>query len=143
MRAVLKIAAVLALIAVAICGAFAFINHSKPAIVNTALETSGVKNQVEEALRTHVADIAAATGMSEEQVSNAINDLDISSWTATELPANAQETGSTDVRYQGVDATVTTYADPSYVTVEALGQTVTLSVPESAQQYVPLLGYLS
>lgn len=143
MRALLKIVAVLALIAVAICGVFAVINQARPAMVNTALEATGVKSQAENALRSHAADIAAATGLSEEQVNSAIDDLGISSWTAIELPAGAQETGSSSVSYQGVDATVTTYADPTYVTVDALGQTATLSVPESAQQYLPLLSYLS
>lgn len=142
MKTVTKILAVLALVAVAIVGAFTLISRSGTAVVNTALEASGVKTQAEDVLRSHVADIAAATGMSEDQVNAAIDRLDIASWNATDLPAGAQQAGSVDVSYQGVDATVTTYSDPSYVTVDALGQNITLSVPESAQQYLPLLSYL-
>ena len=75
-------------------------------------------------------------------MSAAIDQLDISSWSAMALPADATATGSFTTSYQGAEATVTTYADPSYITVDAYGQTITLSVPESAQQYVSLLGYL-
>ena len=143
MKALTKIVAVLALVAVVVCGAFALMNQAAPTAVNAALDASGVKTQAEDTLRSHVSDIAAATGLSEDQVNAAIDDLDIASWTATDLPADAQEAGTVDVAYQGVDATVTTYSDPSYVTVNAFGQNVTLEVPASAQQYLPLLSYLS
>lgn len=143
MKALTKIIAVLALVAVVVCGALALLNQAAPTAVNAALDASGVKTQAEDALRSHVADIAAATGLSEDQVSAAIDSLDIDSWAVTSLPANVRETGSVDVAYQGVDATVTTYDDPSYVTVDALGQNITLEVPASAQQYLSLLGYLS
>ena len=41
-----------------------------------------------------------------------------------------------------VDATITTYDDPSVVTVTAMGQDITLAVPDSAQSYLPFLSYL-
>lgn len=112
------------------------------AAANAALDATGVKEKAEAALRGNVSSIAGATGLSESQVESAIDRLDISSWEVTSLPDGARAQGSTDVSYQGVDATLTTYADPSYVTVEALGQSITLAVPESAQGYVSLLGYL-
>ena len=56
--------------------------------------------------------------------------------------AGASKTGSTDISYGSTDATITTYDDPSVVTVEALGQDITLAVPDSAQSYLPFLGYL-
>ena len=40
------------------------------------------------------------------------------------------------------DATITTYDDPSVVTVTAMGQDITLAVPDSAQSYLPFLSYL-
>ena len=109
-------------------------------LTNAALDASGVKGRMEDALRSSTGAIAEATGMSEDQVSAAIDQLDISSWSAMALAADA--TGSFTTSYQGAEATVTTYADPSYITVDAYGQSITLSVPESAQQYVSLLGYL-
>ena len=80
--------------------------------------------------------------MSESQVTSAIDQLNIESWSVTTLPSNASATGTFNTTYQRASATVTTYADPSYVTVDALGQELTLSVPESAQSYVSLLAYL-
>lgn len=111
-------------------------------VANAALDASGVKGQIDSALREHASDIAAATGMSESQVTAAIDQLDIDSWNVATLPADASVAGTFDTTYQGASATVTTYADPSYVTVDALGQELTLSVPDSAQSYVSLLSYL-
>ena len=107
-------------------------------VANAALDASGIKGQIDSTLR----EIASATGMSESQVTSAIDQLNIESWSVTALPSDASATGTFNTTYQGASATVTTYADPSYVTVDALGQELTLSVPESAQSYVSLLAYL-
>ena len=109
---------------------------------NAALEASGIKDTVEDELRDHAGVIAERTGMSEDRVNGVIDDLDIQNWEATELPSDAVETGTQNVSYQGTDAVVTTYEDPSYVTVEVYGQEMTLAVPESAQGYMGYLGYL-
>lgn len=111
-------------------------------ILNGAIDASGIKGAAEDALRGNVPEIAAATGMTEQEVEAAIDRLDISSWSVTDLPAGASPTGTIDTSYQGANATVTTYADPSYITVDTLGQSVTLAVPESAQGYIAYLGYL-
>lgn len=111
-------------------------------IANAALDASGVKSSIDEALRSNVERIAAATGLSNEQVETAIDELAIESWSATTLPEGASVSGTFSTSYQGASATVTTYADPSYITVEAYGQNLTLAVPESAQQYLSLLAYL-
>lgn len=109
---------------------------------NAILDAAGVKGQADSALHQRASTIAAATGLSESQVNAAIDQLDISSWSVTTLPTNAQATGSFTTSYQGTQATVTTYSDPSYVSVDVAGQTVALSVPASAQSYVPYLRYL-
>ena len=109
---------------------------------NAILDATGLKGQADSALRQNASTIAAATGLSESQVNAAIDQLDISSWSVTTLPANAQATGSFTTNYQGTQTTVTTYSDPSYVSVNVAGQTVALSVPASAQSYVPYLKYL-
>ena len=111
-------------------------------LTNAAIDASGVKGRIEEALRANAEGIAAATGMSADEVDAAIDELDIASWSATTLPEDAAVSGSFSSSLQGTEATVTTYADPSYLTVDAYGQSITLAVPESAQQYVSLLGYL-
>lgn len=112
------------------------------AAANAALDASGVKQQVDRALRSNVGAIASATGLSEPQVTEAIDSLDVTSWSVTSLPSDASATGTASGTYGDVSATVTTYDDPSYVTVEVGGQSLTLSVPESAQQYAGLLSYL-
>lgn len=111
-------------------------------ILNGAIDASGIKGAAEDALRGNVPEIAAATGITEQEVEAAIDRLDISSWSVTDLPAGASPTGTIDTSYQGANATVTTYSDPSYITVDTLGQSVTLAVPESAQGYISYLGYL-
>ena len=114
----------------------------KNAAANAALDVSGLKSKAESALRGNVDRIAEATGMSSSQVDAAIDTLDIQSWEVTSLPEGAEKTGSANARYSGTDATITTYDDPSVVTVTAMGQDITLAVPDSAQTYLPFLGYL-
>ena len=109
---------------------------------NAALDVSGLKGQADAALRANASSIAAATGMSEAEVGYAIDALDLPSWQVTELPDDARPTGTANVSYQGQGAVLTTYADPSYVTLETAGTSVTLAVPASARDYVSLLGYL-
>ena len=112
------------------------------AVTNAAIDASGIKTKAEDALYSNAADIAAQTGMSESQVNQAIDSLDIENWSITSLPSDVEATGSQSVSYGGVSAEVTTYDDPSYISVTAEGQTFTLEVPESAQEYMSLLGYL-
>lgn len=115
---------------------------AKNAAMNAALDASGVKNRVQDALDARAGDIAAATGLPLETVQQGIDDLSVQDWQVTDLPTGAQATGTIDGAAAGVDGTLTTYADPSYVTVNAYGQTVTLAVPESAQSYLGYLTYL-
>ncbi len=114
----------------------------KNAAANAALDATGLKSKAKAALENNRDKIAAATGMSDAEVDAAIAGLDIDSWEVTSLPDGATETGTSSISYGGTDATVTTYDDPSVVTVDAYGQKVTLAVPASAQDYLPYLGYL-
>lgn len=114
----------------------------KNAAANAALDASGLKSKAKAALEGNRDKIAAATGMSDAEVDAAIAGLDIDSWEVTTLPEGASETGSSSISYGGTDATITTYDDPGVVTVDAYGQKVTLAVPDSAQGYLPYLGYL-
>ena len=103
----------------------------KNAAANAALDVSGLKSKAESALRG-----------SADRIAEAIDALDIQSWEVTSLPEGAEKTGSANVSYSGTDATITTYDDPSVVTVTAMGQDITLAVPGSAQTYLPFLSYL-
>lgn len=117
-------------------------NDAKNAATNAAINATGIKDKVQSALVANRDSIAAATGLTTDQVDAAVNDLDVANWEAATLPAGAVATGTIDGNYAGVDGTITTYDDPGYVTVEAYGQNITLSVPESAQDYLPFLNYL-
>ena len=44
--------------------------------------------------------------------------------------------------YRGIDAVLTIYEDPGYITLEAGGQHLPLSVPEGARDYISYLGAL-
>ena len=111
----------------------------KNAAANAALDVSGLKSKAESGNTDRIAE---ATGMSSSQVDAAIDALDIQSWEVTSLPEGAEKTGSANISYSGTDATITTYDDPSVVTVTAMGQDITLAVPDSAQGYLPFLSYL-
>lgn len=115
------------------------VDQAKTAAVNQAIDASGVKGAVQDALMSHAHDIAGATGISTTQVQTIINDLDIDDWQAITLPADAVEDRSISATTAGVPATLTTYEDPGYVSVTAYGQTIDLAVPASAQQYLPLI----
>lgn len=120
----------------------AFVEDARNSAVNVAIDASGAKGAVREALQSRRGDIAAATGMSEAQVDAAIDNLAIENWQAATLPTEAEPINSFSGSAYGVEGTVTTYDDPGYVTVEAYGQSVTLAVPESAQAYLPYLSYI-
>lgn len=143
----------IALIIVGIIGVFALsgtnagplselADNAKTAATNAAINASGVKEKAKSALQDNKAKIAAATGMSENEVDAAIQSLDIDGWQAATLPQGVTPTDTISGSASGVSGTVTTYDDPNYVTVEAYGQTVTLEVPASAQEYLPYLAYV-
>lgn len=112
---------------------------AKAAVANAAMDATDLKGQVKNAIDERKGDIAAATGLTADQVDELVAELDIDGWQAAALPADAVETGTVDGSYAGIDGTITTYDDPGYVTISAYGQNVTLAVPESAQAYLPYL----
>lgn len=112
------------------------------AIQNQALDNLGIKSKIDSTLRNNEEAIANYTGMSESQVDDMIDNLDIQDWNAAQLPSNATVANTYNGNYGGTEATITTYDDPSYVTVCANDQNITLSVPESAQSYLSYLQYL-
>ena len=90
----------IALIIVGIVGVFAFsgtgsgpasdlANDAKAAAANAAIDATGLKDKARSALEGSKASIAAATGLSESQVDQAIEQLDIDGWQAASLPSTA------------------------------------------------------
>lgn len=114
-------------------------SDAKTAATNAAIDATGLKDKAKSALEDNKVSIAAATGLSETQVDQAIKALNIDGWQAASLPSTATATGTIDGSAIGMDGTVTTYDDPGYISLEAYGQTVTLAVPASAQDYLPYL----
>lgn len=115
------------------------IDEGKVAAANAAIDASGVKSRAQEALEANAEVIAQRTGLPLKVVDSAIESLDIESWQVATLPSNAQPTGTFDIEYNGMAADVTTYTDPSIVTVVMYGQEVTLAVPEKSQPYLRYL----
>lgn len=118
------------------------ISNIRNAATNAVIDQTGIKEKVESYLHSNASTIASNTGLTESQVDTAIDNLDISDWSATTLPDDAVSTGTYNGNYGGTEATITTYEDPSYVTITANDQNVTLAVPSSAQSYLQYLEYL-
>lgn len=110
--------------------------------LNAALDASGAKSAIDAVLRSQAPRIAEATGRSPEEVARAIGELDIPSWGIGSLPADAVERLAVETSLSGIDAVLTIYDDPGYLTLEAGGQRLTLSVPQGAQDLISQLGDL-
>lgn len=111
--------------------------------LNALVDASGIKDTVQSELDAHLDEIASAAGLSLSEAQEAVDALDVNSWTVADLPADASATATYSTAAIGVDAEVTLYDDPGYVTVETYGQTLTFAVPESAQDYASLIAALS
>lgn len=110
--------------------------------LNAAIDSSGAKDKIEDALYDNVDEISKRTGLPKSEVKKKIGDLDISSWKATSLPADAKEKGTDTISYKGTPTKVTTYDDPSIVTIDTGGVAVTFEVPPSAQGSLDYLKYM-
>ncbi|MBQ9068861.1 MAG: hypothetical protein IJ131_07345 [Eggerthellaceae bacterium] len=110
--------------------------------VSKMVDQSGLKEAAAAELHARAGDIAALSGLDESMVDYVIDSMDIPSWQTTTLPDGLGEQASIPVEYSGANATLTTYNDPSYMTVSAYGQDITFAVPDAAQGYIPYLAYL-
>ncbi len=113
-------------------------NEAKATATNSIMDT-GIAGQIEDLINSHVDDIANITGLSTSQIESAVEDLNIDEWTAISLPDGAVATRTVDANAYGIDGTITLYEDPSYITLEAFGQTITFEIPESAQALLSFL----
>lgn len=109
------------------------------AIMNSA----GVTEKIENAVVDNKKAIAEHLGVSVDEVDAMVQDLDIGSWEAVEVPEGATAAREVGLEYEGTPVKATFYDDPSYVTLDVAGQNVTFRVPDSAQgiaeQYLELL----
>ena len=112
------------------------------AAANAVLDASGVKQALNDDLTARASRIADELGVPQELVDAGIETLAIPDWQVVQLPEDAQPAATVPFDYEGIEGSVTLYDDPAYATVTAYGQTLTLAVPESAQTYTSLLGYL-
>lgn len=109
---------------------------------NAAIDATGIKKQIDSALRDNAGEISRQTGLPLGVVDGMIDGLDVKSWKAVPLPGSAVAQSTSDVSYGGYDAKITTYDDPSVVTVSTSSGSVTLEVPANAQGYLQYLEYL-
>jgi hypothetical protein len=116
---------------------------AKNTALNSAINASGVKNTINQALHNQSAQISAASGIPQAQVDSAISNLDIDDWQAASVPSTATAVQNHAVSYGSTSATITTYNDPSYVSVQVNGQTVSMKIPDGAQDSLSYLSYLS
>ena len=118
------------------------IEGAKYDAANAALDATGIKEKVDDALRDNVDEISKQTGIPSAIVSGMVDDLDIPSWKVVKLPSNATATSTSDIDYNGYSAEITTYDDPNVITISTDAGSITLEVPESAQGYAQYLKYL-
>ena len=118
------------------------VENTKNDIMNSIIDSSGIKQSVEGTLRSYSQEIAQAIGTNPTQVNNMIDTLRIPDWQASSLPNNAVAAQSYTIIRDNFDAKITTYDTPEYVTIHTHGQDVTMKVPPSAQSYLPYLEYL-
>lgn len=109
---------------------------------NAAVDATGIKKQIDSALRDNAGEISRQTGLPQGVVDGMIDGLDVESWKVVPLPGGAVAESTSDVSYGGYDAEITTYDDPSVVTVSTGSGSVTLEVPANAQGHLQYLEYL-
>ncbi len=155
MKKLLKIIAILVLAAVVVVGGGILLakngidnpvsdaaQQATYGATNAAIDATGIKGQIDAALRDNAGEISRQTGIPEGIVDGMIDDLDVQSWKVVPLPSDAVPAGTSDINYGGHDAEITTYDNPGFVTISTGSGSVTLEVPGNAQGYLPYLEYL-
>ena len=105
----------------------------RTATINGILDRSGAKERLEAEMYAHADDVAESAGIPVELVNTGIELLNVTEWKAVDLPAE----------YRDQQVTLTTYDDPSLVTLGIWNQSVCFKVPESTQTFTTLAPYAS
>lgn len=111
----------------------------KSSAMNAAIDATGIKDEVDQALRENAPAIASSLGMQEDEVNASVDALNIKGWKASKLPSGAISSDSYDVNWEGRDFHLSTYENEPYVTISAYGQDITFSVPDSARDSFKIL----
>ena len=149
MRRIVALAITLILVAAGACAALFFLGSNSPlesaraGAINTLLEQTQLKQRLEDELYMRADRFAEDTGVPVEIVNALIETLDVTHWEATTLPQGVSQTSKIDTEVAGQQLSITSYGDPSYVTLGAYGQEVTFDVPESAETLSAALPYVS
>jgi hypothetical protein len=115
----------------------------RTATINGILDRSGAKERLEAEMYAHADDVAESAGIPVELVNTGIEMLNVTEWKAVDLPADAEETATFRTQYRDQQVTLTTYDDPSLVTLGIWNQSVCFKVPESTQTFTTLAPYAS
>jgi type II secretory pathway pseudopilin PulG len=133
------------LLALAVGGIWFFMTQTdfgKTATV-AIMNSAGVAEHIENAVVDNKKAIADHLGVSVDEVDAMVQDLDIGSWQAVDVPEGVETSREVGLEYEGTPVKATFYDDPSYVTLDAGGQNVTFRIPDSAQgfaeEYLELL----
>ncbi len=112
------------------------IDTARDGAVNTFLDVSGFKTRLDTELHDKASLLAERTGIPEESIIEVADGLQIKEWKVATLPKSAVETNTQSIESETISAKLTTYEDPTLVTITAYGIPITLEIPESAQPYL-------
>ena len=143
----LIVIAAAACIALVTCSTGTPLESARSSVLNTVIDTSGVKDRIEAGLKNRASSLAEEYGIPEEILDAGIDMLAIDKWKVTNAPSDAQVKKTVEIDLDGSPVQITTYDDDSIVSIKGegklntFGQTITFEVPESAQGLANLLPY--
>ena len=134
-------------------GAFALYNCSsntpfesiRTNALNTAIDAMDIKERIDSELRARGQAIAEKYNLPSQLVDGGVDMLAIDQWEVVNTPTDAEVRDTVDIHLEGSDLKVTTYEDPNVISVESsgsintFGQSITFSVPDSAQGITDVL----
>lgn len=130
------------------CSAGTPLEGARTQALNVALEQSGIKDTIESKLRENASSLAEEYGIPSGLVDMGIDELAIQDWKIANTPTS-EPTGTIHLTYEGSPIELTTYEDPSVLSIKGegklntYGQKITFSVPESVQGLSSLLSNVS
>ena len=145
---ILILLAAIACCGVAFCSSGTVFENARTAAINNVINTTGIKDTIDASLRSKASELAAQYGIPEQLLDGGIDMLSIQDWEVVNTPTDATVDKTVELDYEGSPIQITTYDDPSIISVKGegqlntYGQTITFSVPESAQGIPKLLPYL-
>ena len=121
------------------CSASTPLESARTSALNSAIEALDLKGQIDAKLRARAQELADEYGLPSQLLDGGVDMLAIDEWEVVNTPTDNEVKNVVDLQLDGTDLTVTTYEQPDVISVESsgnintFGQTITFSVPESAQ----------